>query len=160
MKTNHHGAYTSNCEEWLTTLSPLIAFSTSDDIGGSVLAEQLPAMGTTYYSAGTDGLILVTMDNNKNYDVISQYDTILRRGYTGTIGKVVSEEEQKPGGGDASTGGDTSIGGDASTGKDASIGGNVATGDASRPLLWLGLMSACGAALLFLLLRRRRENLL
>lgn len=87
MKTNHHGAYTSNCEEWMDTVDPAIAFVESDDIGSTPLYEMCTEKGIAFYSFGLDGAILISMDNAKNYEVITQYDSVLRSNYTGEVGK-------------------------------------------------------------------------
>ena len=86
VKANHHGLYTSNSWEWLEAVSPLVMVTENDDVGSSVIAEAAPGMGIAYYSAGVDGDVLVVMDHARNYEVITQFDTNLRRNYRGEIG--------------------------------------------------------------------------
>lgn len=81
--TNHHGAYTSNGDLWMDTVNPIIAFVESDDIGSTPLYELCTERGIAFYAFGLDGAILISMDNAKNYEVITQYDSVLRSGYTG-----------------------------------------------------------------------------
>ena len=63
-KANHHGAYTSNCPEWLETVYPALMIVQSDDIGATLLAERAERMGIEYYSVGLDGSVLVTLDKD------------------------------------------------------------------------------------------------
>ena len=98
MKANHHGLYTSNSREWLEAVSPLVVVTENDDVGNSVVAEDAPALGIAYYSAGVDGDVLVVMDNARQYEVIAQYDTDLRRDYQGEIGlPSMPDEPDNPG---------------------------------------------------------------
>lgn len=86
MKANHHGLYTSNSWEWLEAVSPLVMVTENDDVGSSVVAEAAPDLGIAYYSAGVDGDVLIVMDDARQYEVVTQYDTNLRRDYRGEIG--------------------------------------------------------------------------
>lgn len=86
VKANHHGLYTSNSWEWLEAVSPLVMVTENDDVGSSVIAEAAPGMGVACYSVGVDGDVLVVMDHARNYEVMTQFDTNLRRGYRGEIG--------------------------------------------------------------------------
>ncbi len=87
VKCNHHGLYTSNSREWLDTVQPKLLLTENDDVGSSVLAETASReVGAAYYSAGIDGDVLIVMDNGGHYQVTSQYDSDLRKDYTGTIG--------------------------------------------------------------------------
>lgn len=86
MKANHHGLYTSNSWEWLEAVSPLVMVTENDDVGSSVVAEAAPDLGIAYYSAGVDGDVLIVMDDARQYEVVTQYDTDLRRDYRGEIG--------------------------------------------------------------------------
>lgn len=86
MKANHHGLYTSNSWEWLEAVSPLVMVTENDDVGSSVMAEAAPDLGIAYYSAGVDGDVLIVMDDARQYEVVTQYDTDLRRDYRGEIG--------------------------------------------------------------------------
>lgn len=86
MKANHHGLYTSNSREWLRAVSPLVMVAENDDVGSSALAGAASGMGIAYYSAGVDGDVLITMDSARNYHITTQYDSDLRKGYTGPPG--------------------------------------------------------------------------
>lgn len=88
IKTNHHGTYTSSCEEWLTAVSPLITFSSADDIGGTVLSGEIAEMGTVYYSTGVDGLLMIVMGDSRDYRVITQRDSVLRKNHNGLTGRL------------------------------------------------------------------------
>ena len=81
MKTNHHGTYTSTCEEWLDAVRPLFAVSDADDNGSQVLAEEMQRRGIRYYAEGLDGLVMFVLDGTKNYQAWSQYESGLRRDY-------------------------------------------------------------------------------
>lgn len=81
MKANHHGVYTSNGKDWIATVDPQIIFAPADDIGDSVLMRYVSAQGCAYYSNGLDGLILISMDNQDNFNVVTRYDSYMRSGY-------------------------------------------------------------------------------
>lgn len=78
MKANHHGTYTSNSEVWLETVSPMVVLAHADDIGWTPLTERLADKNIVYYSTAFDGLLMVCMGDDRNYTVISQYDSELR----------------------------------------------------------------------------------
>ena len=63
----------------LETVSPKIAFAIADDIGATPLWEQATAMGIAYYSAGVDGLTMIAIGDSCDYEVMTQYDTVLRK---------------------------------------------------------------------------------
>ena len=96
VKANHHGLYTSNSWEWLAAVSPMVMVTENDDVGSSVIAEAAPGMGIAYYSAGVDGDVLVVMDNARHYEVMTQFDTNLRRGYQGEVGLPELPAEPSP----------------------------------------------------------------
>ena len=72
--------------EWLRAVSPLVMVAENDDVGSSALAGAASGMGIAYYSAGVDGDVLITMDSARNYHITTQYDSDLRKGYTGPPG--------------------------------------------------------------------------
>lgn len=90
MKTNHHGTYTSNSAAWMEAVNALVAISDADDNGAEFLREQYTQYGTAWYTCGYDGLIVVTMDGTRNYDIQTQYDSYMRKDYTGEIGKITN----------------------------------------------------------------------
>ena len=85
--TNHHGAYTSNCDEWLDAVQPKIVFVESDDIGDTILAQRAAERNCAFYAAGLDGDILITMGKSADYTVTSARDSGIRSDYNGSIGK-------------------------------------------------------------------------
>ncbi len=87
MKANHHGTHTSSCEQWIKTISPTVIFAPADDAGDSFFVRRAARLGIAYYSVGVDGLVMIRMDDSKNYKVVSQYDSPLRRNYRGNMGK-------------------------------------------------------------------------
>lgn len=60
-KANHHGAYTSDCPEWLEATYPELMIVHTDDIGATLLAERAERMGIEYYTVGLDGAVLTTL---------------------------------------------------------------------------------------------------
>lgn len=87
LKANHHGTHTSNCERWLTAVSPSVMFAPADDTGDTSLVSRAARLGIAYYSVGADGLVMIRMDGSRKYKVVSQYDSPLRQAYRGDIGK-------------------------------------------------------------------------
>lgn len=85
--TNHHGAYTSNCDEWLDAVQPKIMFVESDDIGDTILAQRAAERNCAFYAAGLDGDILITMGKSADYTVTSARDSGIRSDYNGSVGK-------------------------------------------------------------------------
>lgn len=85
IKLNHHGAYTSNSMDWIHAVNPKIVFAPSDDIGDAILMDAVSAEGRAYYSNGCDGLILISMDNEANYEVSTRFDSQLRSGYVAPV---------------------------------------------------------------------------
>ena len=85
--TNHHGAYTSNCDEWLDAVQPKVMFVESDDIGDTILAQRAAERNCAFYAAGLDGDILITMGSAADYTVTTARDSGIRSDYNGSIGK-------------------------------------------------------------------------
>ncbi|EPR13759.1 leucine-rich repeat protein [Ruminiclostridium papyrosolvens] len=94
MKTNHHGLYTSNSPIWLETVSPKIVITNNDDIGSTAISRRITEDGAAYFSAGVDGLVMITMSRSADYTVTSQYDTNLRQKYHGEIGKATNPSQE------------------------------------------------------------------
>lgn len=69
IKSNHHGTYTSNGQKWLQTVNPRVIITDAEDVGNALLADYAADRGIAYYSAGLDGLILVTMAKD-SYEVM------------------------------------------------------------------------------------------
>ena len=73
MKANHHGAYTSNCPEWIETVHPEVMIVQTDDIGATLLSERAIGMGIEYYTIGLNGSVLVTMDKDGTVEAKTSY---------------------------------------------------------------------------------------
>lgn len=86
-KANHHGTHTSGGVQWLEMVSPAVMFAPADDAGDTPFVRRAARMGIAYYSVGMDGLVMIGMDDAGNYKVVSQYDSLLRKDYRGTVGK-------------------------------------------------------------------------
>lgn len=71
-KANHHGAYTSNCPQWLQTVNPAALVVDSDDIGNTFLAKRTASEGRRLFAMGLDGAILLSMDSRRNYRILTQ----------------------------------------------------------------------------------------
>ncbi|MBQ4563770.1 MAG: leucine-rich repeat protein [Lachnospiraceae bacterium] len=72
-KTNHHGVYTSNCDEWVEAISPEVFLVTSDDIGATRLEARAARLGIGYYSSGLDGDVLVRMTKEGHVELETAY---------------------------------------------------------------------------------------
>lgn len=77
-KTNHHGCFTSNTDDWLDAVGAKIAFSCSNDNGSTALAREMKSRGTDYYSTGCHGTILISANAMGECEVTTQYDWGLR----------------------------------------------------------------------------------
>ena len=93
LKSDHHGAYTSNCKEWMETVAPKITFVESDDIGSTPLARMCAEDGIAFFTFGLDGSILISMGQQQDYQVITQRSSNFR---------VEQEEEDRPSSGGSS----------------------------------------------------------
>lgn len=82
VKLNHHGAYTSNSERWIKNLRAKIAFVEDADNGNHYTCKKFSSYGAKYYSAGLDQTVMIKMDNNRNYSVITGTDSTLRQYYS------------------------------------------------------------------------------
>lgn len=92
LKSDHHGAYTSNYEEWMETVAPKITFVESDDIGSTPLAKMCAEKKIAFCTFGLDGSILISMGQEQDYEVITQKSANLKLEMTG-------EDEQPSSGG-------------------------------------------------------------
>lgn len=72
-KVNHHGVYTSNCDEWVETVYPDVLLVTSDDIGATLYEERAARMGIGYYSSGLDGEVLIMMTKEGHVELETTY---------------------------------------------------------------------------------------
>ena len=92
LKSDHHGAYTSNCEEWMDVVAPMITFVESDDIGSTPLAKMCAEKGIAFCTFGLDGSILISMGQEQDYEVITQKSANLKL-------ETAEEDEQPSSGG-------------------------------------------------------------
>lgn len=79
MKTNHHGSYSSNGSDWVAAIDPIVMITYSDDTGDSSQCYEYSLDGRAWFSAGRDGGVLITMDNEKNITITTGYDNNLRQ---------------------------------------------------------------------------------
>lgn len=82
VKLNHHGAYTSNGDAWIKNLRAKIAIVEDADNGSYYSYKKFSQAGTQYFSAGLDQTVMVKMDNNRNYSVLTGTDSTLRKDYS------------------------------------------------------------------------------
>ena len=73
LKTNHHGAYTSNSEEWIHATAPRFAFTENNDNGSSALAQLLQKNAIQYASTGWQGTMLISMYRDGCLKICSEY---------------------------------------------------------------------------------------
>ena len=92
LKSDHHGAYTSNCEEWMDVVAPMITFVESDDIGSTPLAKMCAEKGIAFCTFGLDGSILISMGQEQDYEVITRKSANLKL-------ETAEEDEQPSSGG-------------------------------------------------------------
>ena len=76
-KLSHHGLLTSNCREWIEAVSPKIAVALTDDVGCGKVIKRVRDVGAEYYCTGIDGMLCVSMDDKANYELVSQFDSVL-----------------------------------------------------------------------------------
>lgn len=77
-KANHHGKDTSNCLSWIKAVSPIHVVAMCDDIGSMTIYERYKKHGAQYYNTSFDGIVRISMDDKKNFEVITQFDSWLR----------------------------------------------------------------------------------
>ncbi len=66
-KTNHHGAYTSNCDTWLDAVDPKILLCECDDIVWTLFSEKLAARNIAFYKVSERGLVAISMGKKADY---------------------------------------------------------------------------------------------
>lgn len=77
VKANHHGRDTSNTKKWIQTVNPKITVAMLDQAVTMTVRSNYKKVGSEYYLTFYDGIIKVVMDDKKNYEVTSQYDSWL-----------------------------------------------------------------------------------
>ncbi len=80
-KASHHGLPSSSCIEWLNAVSPRVVIASTDDIGCAKVIRSIYQVGAEYYCTGLDGMVCVSMDNQANYQIMTQYDSVLHHGH-------------------------------------------------------------------------------
>lgn len=74
-KANHHGADTSNLRKWIKALSAQVVVAMGDDMGSMDAYEYYVKQGATYHHTLYDGMVKVTLDDEKNWVVLDQKDS-------------------------------------------------------------------------------------
>ncbi len=77
-KANHHGLDTSNSIRWVKAVSPKYVVAMSDDISSMSIYERFKNNEALYYNTSYDGVVRISMDDQKNYEVVTQHDSWLR----------------------------------------------------------------------------------
>lgn len=72
-KTNHHGLFTSNTDEWISAISPQVLISDSDDAPWTSFAEKLAALGIEHYIVNDRGLTALTMSRDGRMSVETEH---------------------------------------------------------------------------------------
>lgn len=72
VKANHHGRDTSNQKEWVEALSPEIVVAMDETMQSSTVVKRYIKEGAQYYTTAINGFVRVSMDKNKNYEVLTQ----------------------------------------------------------------------------------------
>lgn len=77
-KANHHGNDTSNSLSWIKAVNPKIVYAMNDKIGSMAVYKQYTKNGVTkFYHSAENGTIKITMDDKKNYEVQTQFESWL-----------------------------------------------------------------------------------
>ena len=72
-KTDHHGLFTSNTDEWLAAVSPRVLVSDSDDAPWTVFSEKLERMEIPHYIVSDCGLCVMRLGSDGNISVETEY---------------------------------------------------------------------------------------
>ncbi len=72
-KTDHHGLFTSNTDEWLAAVSPRVLVSDSDDAPWTVFSEKLERMEIPHYIVSDCGLCVMRLGGDGNISVETEY---------------------------------------------------------------------------------------
>ncbi len=72
-KTNHHGLFTSNTDEWISAVSPRILISDSDDAPWTSFAEKLANLGIEHYIVSDRGLTVIEMTGDGKISATCEY---------------------------------------------------------------------------------------
>lgn len=72
VKINHHGKDTSNCKDYVQTMSPKIAVGMFDSVGSRTVAMRYVAQGAEVFYNCADGAIRVSTTGDGTYDVQTQ----------------------------------------------------------------------------------------
>ena len=78
IKANHHGRDTSNSLKWVKAVTPQYVVAMSDDISSMTVYERYKNKGCRYYNTSYDGIVRISMDDDDNYEVLTQHDSWLR----------------------------------------------------------------------------------
>lgn len=73
LKTNHHGAFTSNTPAWYSAVAPKMLVSCCDDLVWTAFNERLAAAGIVNYRVSDYGLVEISMGRDADYAVETEY---------------------------------------------------------------------------------------
>lgn len=72
-KSNHHGVFTSNTEEWYAAVRPKYLVSHEDGAHCTRVDERLCRLGIKNYKVSECGLVIVRLDGTKQYRITTEY---------------------------------------------------------------------------------------
>lgn len=75
IKANHHGNDTSNTKKWIKTVNPQIVAAMNDKVGSMTVYDNYVKNGAEFHLTFCDGIVKVSMDDKKNYEVTDQKDS-------------------------------------------------------------------------------------
>ncbi len=85
IKSNHHGNYQSSGQAWVDAVQPKVMIAQIDGGGSDLVLNRVKAAGGVYYTTGNDGAVLVTMQQDGSYEVMTQYDSAQRKQATAKV---------------------------------------------------------------------------
>jgi beta-lactamase superfamily II metal-dependent hydrolase len=74
IKMNHHGNFQSNMQAWIEATRPKIAYAEADGNGNSDVARRYREAGADCYCTGVDGMLHITMGQQKDITIYHQYE--------------------------------------------------------------------------------------
>lgn len=75
IKANHHGNDTSNTKRWIKTVNPKVVAAMNDKVGSMTVYDNYVKNGAEFHLTFCDGIVKITMDDKKNYEVTDQKDS-------------------------------------------------------------------------------------
>lgn len=74
IKANHHGKDTSNSNKWIKNVQAMYVVAMNDEVDGMKPYDNYNKAGTAYFHTFLNGFVKISMDKEKNYTTICQYD--------------------------------------------------------------------------------------